>query len=198
MWVPRVSGKRGARELERASSQSYSARNCDIHPVLCRFPVDRQPHSHRFCASTGDRKSSHLAAPIVCSQFALLSPTIDCDISSSTMSSRGKRRGQYRGRGYARGRFRGRQHQPIQPSNGRFYSLQPPPPGPATPGGSLAARGRPQCRSGPRAPAHPCAGRRGPGGSYYRPVTGGRGRRGHGARSQRAGRQAVRRGASGG
>ena len=49
-------------------------------------------------------------------------------------------------------------HQPIQPSNGRFYSLQPPPPGPATPGGSLAARGRPQCRSGPRAPAHPCAG----------------------------------------
>ena len=48
--------------------------------------------------------------------------------------------------------------QPIQPSNGRFYSLQPPPPGPATPGGSLAARGRPQCRSGSRAPAHPCAG----------------------------------------
>ena len=46
----------------------------------------------------------------------------------------------------------------IQPSNGRFYSLQPPPPGPATPGGSLAARGRPQCRSGSRAPAHPCAG----------------------------------------
>ena len=41
VWVPRVSGKRGARELERASSQSYSARNCDIHPVLCRFPVDQ-------------------------------------------------------------------------------------------------------------------------------------------------------------
>ena len=67
-------GKRGARELERASSQSHSARNCDIHPVPCRYPVDRQPHSHRFCASTGDRKSSHQAAPIVCSQFALLSP----------------------------------------------------------------------------------------------------------------------------
>ena len=48
--------------------------------------------------------------------------------------------------------------QPIQPSNGRFYSPQPPPPGPATPGGSLAARGRPQCRSGPRAPAHPGGG----------------------------------------
>ena len=48
--------------------------------------------------------------------------------------------------------------QPIQPSNGRFYSLQPPPPGPATPGGSLAARGRPQCRPGPRAPAHPGGG----------------------------------------
>ena len=46
----------------------------------------------------------------------------------------------------------------IQPSNGRFYSLQPPPPGPATPGGSLAARGRPQCRPGPRAPAHPGGG----------------------------------------
>ena len=74
MWVPRVSGKRGARELERASSQSYSARNCDIYPVPRRFPVDRQPHSHRFCASTGDRKSNHQVAPIVCSQFALLSP----------------------------------------------------------------------------------------------------------------------------
>ena len=74
MWVPRVSGKRGARELERASSQSHSARNCDIYPVPCRFPVDRQPHSHRFCASTGDRKSNHQVAPIVCSQFALLSP----------------------------------------------------------------------------------------------------------------------------
>ena len=75
VWVPpRVSGKRGARELERASSQSYSARNCDIYPVPCRFPVDRQPHSHRFCASTGDRKSNHQVAPIVCSQFALLSP----------------------------------------------------------------------------------------------------------------------------
>ena len=49
-------------------------------------------------------------------------------------------------------------HQGIQPSNGRFYSLQPPPPGPATPGGSLAARGRPQCRPGPRAPAHPGGG----------------------------------------
>ena len=49
-------------------------------------------------------------------------------------------------------------HQGIQPSNGRFYSPQPPPPGPATPGGSLAARGRPQCRSGPRAPAHPRGG----------------------------------------
>ena len=67
-------GKRGARELARASSQSHSARNCDIHPVPCRYPVDRQPHSHRLCASTGDRKSSHQAAPIVCSQFALLSP----------------------------------------------------------------------------------------------------------------------------
>ena len=32
-------------------------------------------------------------------------------------------------------RHRAGQHQPIQPSNGRFYSLQPPPPGPATPGG---------------------------------------------------------------
>ena len=74
MWVPRVSGKRGARELERASSQSYSARNCDIYPVPRRFPVARQPHSHRFCASTGDRKSNHQVAPIVCSQFALLSP----------------------------------------------------------------------------------------------------------------------------
>ena len=41
---------------------------------LCRFPVARQPHSHRFCASTGDRKSNHQVAPIVCSQFALLSP----------------------------------------------------------------------------------------------------------------------------
>ncbi len=40
-------GKRGARELERASSQSYSARNCDIHPVPRRFPVARQPHSHK-------------------------------------------------------------------------------------------------------------------------------------------------------
>ena len=40
----------------------------------CRYPVDRQPHSHRPCASTGDRKSSHQAASIVCSQFALLSP----------------------------------------------------------------------------------------------------------------------------
>ena len=48
VWVPRVSGKRGARELERASSQSYSARNCDIYPVPCRFPVDRQPHFHRL------------------------------------------------------------------------------------------------------------------------------------------------------
>ena len=74
VWVPRVSGKRGARELERASSQSYSARNCDTYPVPRRFPVDRQPHSHRFCASTGDRKSNHQVAPIVCSQFALLSP----------------------------------------------------------------------------------------------------------------------------
>ena len=74
VWVPRVSGKRGARELERASSQSYSARNCDIYPVPRRFPVARQPHSHRFCASTGDRKSNHQVAPIVCSQFALLSP----------------------------------------------------------------------------------------------------------------------------
>ena len=46
VWVPRVSGKRGARELERASSQSDSARNCDTYPVPCRFPVDRQPHSH--------------------------------------------------------------------------------------------------------------------------------------------------------
>ena len=51
--------------------------------------------------------------------------------------------------------------QPIQPSNGRFYSLQPPPPGPATQGGSLAARGPPQGRSGSRAPAHPCAAGRG-------------------------------------
>ena len=62
VWVPRVSGKRGARELERASSQSDSARNCDTYPVPCRFPVDRQPHSHRFCASTGDRKSNHQVA----------------------------------------------------------------------------------------------------------------------------------------
>ena len=77
-------GKRGARELERASSQSYSARNCDIHPVLCRYPAARQPHSHRFCASTGDRKSSHQAAPIVCSQFALLSP--DSATSTSQQS----------------------------------------------------------------------------------------------------------------
>ena len=46
----------------------------NIYPVPCRFPVDRQPHSHRFCASTGDRKSNHQVAPIVCSQFALLSP----------------------------------------------------------------------------------------------------------------------------
>ena len=74
VWVPRVSGKRGARELERASSQSHSARNCDIYPVPRRFPVARQPHSHRFCASTGDRKSNHQVASIVCSQFALLSP----------------------------------------------------------------------------------------------------------------------------
>ena len=48
--------------------------NCDTYPVPCRFPVDRQPHSHRFCASTGVRKSNHQVAPIVCSQFALLSP----------------------------------------------------------------------------------------------------------------------------
>ena len=52
-------------------------------------------------------------------------------------------------------------YSPFSPSNGRFYSLQPPPPGPATQGGSLAARGPPQGRSGSRAPAHPCAAGRG-------------------------------------
>ena len=90
----------------------------------------------------------------------------------------------------------------IQPSNGRFYSLQPPPPGPATPGGSLAARGRPQCRSGPRAPAHPGGG--GGGGQeevtnqmYYRPARG-RGRRGLAALGRAAGPQVDTGGASGG
>ena len=70
-------GSLGKGELGSWSERAHiliSARNCDIHPVPCRYPVDRQPHSHRFCASTGDRKSSHQAASIVCSQFALLSP----------------------------------------------------------------------------------------------------------------------------
>ena len=64
--------------------------------IQCRAATQwtRQPHSHRFCASTGDRKSNHQVAPIVCSQFALLSldsatsQTIAGNISSSTMSSR--------------------------------------------------------------------------------------------------------------
>ena len=47
MWVPRVSGKRGARERERASSQSNSARNCDIYPVPRRFPVARTIFARR-------------------------------------------------------------------------------------------------------------------------------------------------------
>ena len=45
---------------------------------------------------------------------------------------------------------------PIQPSNGLFQSPQPQPPGPPTPGRSLAARGPPQCRLGSRRPAQPC------------------------------------------
>ena len=43
--------------------------------------------------------------------------------------------------------------------SGRLFkarSLQPPPPGPPAPGGSLGARSVPQCRSGPRRPAQPC------------------------------------------
>ena len=45
---------------------------------------------------------------------------------------------------------------PMQPSNGLFQSPQPQPPGPPTPGRSLAARGPPQCRLGSRRPAQPC------------------------------------------
>ena len=74
-WVPRVSGKKGVFESEsERSHNSLAQENCDIYPVPRRSPVARQPHSHRFCASTGDRKSNHRVAPIVCSQFALLSP----------------------------------------------------------------------------------------------------------------------------
>ena len=60
-------------ESERTHN-SLAQENCDIYPVPRRSPVARQPHSHRFCASTGDRKSNHRVAPIACSQFALLSP----------------------------------------------------------------------------------------------------------------------------
>ena len=53
-------GKRGARELERASSQSHSARNCDIYPVPRRFPVARQPHSHTYCPFGANTPGRHL------------------------------------------------------------------------------------------------------------------------------------------